>query len=80
MVCFTPEMGPKPTGRRRRAVNCYLEAIAQYSYATDHHLHILKIILEKYIEYNFQLYLCFIDYSKAFDSISNNIIRKVLSA
>lgn len=50
------------------------------SYSTVDHIHTLKMILEKYKEYDLPLYLCFIDYSKAFDSISHNSIWQALAA
>lgn len=48
-------------------------------YSTIDHIHTLKIIMEKYTEYDLPLYIAFIDYSKAFDSISHSSIWKALT-
>lgn len=49
------------------------------NFSTVDHIHTLKIIIEKYCEYDKPLYLCFIDYSKAFDTISHSSIWHALS-
>ncbi|GBP28313.1 Retrovirus-related Pol polyprotein from type-1 retrotransposable element R2 [Eumeta japonica] len=43
-------------------------------FATIDHIHTVKQIVEKYNEYNKPLYMAFIDYTKAFDSISHEEI------
>ncbi|XP_028168072.1 uncharacterized protein LOC114358336 [Ostrinia furnacalis] len=48
-------------------------------FSTIDHIHTLDQILEKYKEYNRPLYIAFIDYAKAFDSISHNSIWKALA-
>lgn len=40
-------------------------------FSTIDHIHTVKQILEKYTEYNKKIYIAFIDYAKAFDSISH---------
>lgn len=47
-------------------------------FSTTDHLHSLNMIIEKYTEYNKSLYICFIDFTKAFDSISQNFLMKAL--
>lgn len=47
-------------------------------YSTIDHIHSLEQVIEKFKEYNQPLYLGFIDYSKAFDSISHSSIWKAL--
>lgn len=49
-------------------------------FSTMDHIHTLKIIIDKYNEYNKPLYISFIDYSKAFDSIFHESIWEALSA
>ncbi|GBP74681.1 Retrovirus-related Pol polyprotein from type-2 retrotransposable element R2DM; Endonuclease [Eumeta japonica] len=44
------------------------------NFATIDHIHTVKYIVEKYNEYNKPLYMAFIDYTKAFDSISHEEI------
>lgn len=48
------------------------------NYSTIDHIHSLELVIEKYEEMNRPLYLAFIDYAKAFDSISHNSIWKAL--
>lgn len=50
------------------------------NFSTVDHIHSLKMIIEKYKEYEQPLYLCFIDFCKAFDSISHDYIWKALTA
>ena len=38
----------------------------------------LKLIIEKYREYNKALYICFIDYRKAFDAVSHNKLWQIM--
>ena len=38
----------------------------------------LKLIIEKYKEYNKALHICFIDYSTAFDTISHNKLWQIM--
>lgn len=47
-------------------------------FSTLDHIHTVKQIIEKYKEYNKTLYVAFIDYSKAFDSISHTSIWESL--
>lgn len=47
-------------------------------FSTTDHIHTLEQIIEKYREFNRPLYLAFIDYSKAFDSISHCSIWNAL--
>lgn len=47
-------------------------------YSTMDHVHTLEQIIEKHQEYNRPLYVAFIDYSKAFDSISHCSIWNAL--
>ncbi|CAH2096381.1 unnamed protein product [Euphydryas editha] len=48
-------------------------------YSTVDHIHVLESILEKYKEFQRPLYLAFVDYQKAFDSISHKSIWKALA-
>lgn len=48
------------------------------NFSTIDHIHSVKQTMEKYNEYNKQLYMAFIDYSKAFDSISHTAIWESL--
>lgn len=48
-------------------------------YSTMDHIHTIEQIIEKYLEFRKPLYLAFIDYKKAFDSISHNSIWEALS-
>ncbi|KAI8430992.1 hypothetical protein MSG28_001085 [Choristoneura fumiferana] len=43
-------------------------------YSTLDHIHAVKQVIQKYNEYNKNLYMAFIDYSKAFDSIRHTAI------
>lgn len=43
-------------------------------YSTMDHIHAMEQITEKYKEYNMPLYIAFVDYAKAFDSISHSSI------
>lgn len=47
-------------------------------FSTMDHLHTLNMIIEKYSEYNKSLYICFIDFTKAFDSINQNYLLRAL--
>lgn len=47
-------------------------------FSTIDHIHTVKQIMEKYKEYNKLLYMAFVDYSKAFDSISHRSIWESL--
>lgn len=47
-------------------------------YSTTDHIQTLEQVIEKYSEFNRPLYVAFIDYSKAFDSISHSSIWNAL--
>lgn len=47
-------------------------------FSTTDHMHVTQQIVEKYKEFNRPLYIAFIDYAKAFDTISHNSIWKAL--
>ncbi|KAG7297047.1 hypothetical protein JYU34_019980 [Plutella xylostella] len=48
-------------------------------YSTLDHIFTITQIIEKYNEYNKTLYLAFVDYTKAFDSISHDFLWKSLA-
>ncbi|KAI8428464.1 hypothetical protein MSG28_007275 [Choristoneura fumiferana] len=48
------------------------------NYSTNDHIHTIEQLIEKYKEFNRSLYIAFVDYSKAFDSISHTSIWKAL--
>lgn len=48
------------------------------NFATVDHVHTIKQLIEKYNEYNKCLYMAFVDYTKAFDSISHKAIWESL--
>ncbi|KAJ8727743.1 hypothetical protein PYW07_001862 [Mythimna separata] len=47
-------------------------------YSTTDHIHALDQVIQKYLEYRKPLYIAFIDFKKAFDSISHNSIWEAL--
>ncbi|GBP07065.1 LINE-1 retrotransposable element ORF2 protein [Eumeta japonica] len=47
-------------------------------YSTIDHIHTIKQLLQKYHEYNKTIYLAFIDYSKAFDSLKHESVWQSL--
>nr|XP_034832243.1 uncharacterized protein LOC117989050 [Maniola hyperantus] len=47
-------------------------------YSTLDHIHVVKQIFEKSKEYNTTFYCCFVDYSKAFDSLEHEAIWRAL--
>lgn len=47
-------------------------------YSTIDHIHVLSQVIEKYKEFNSPLYIAFVDYRKAFDSISHASIKEAL--
>lgn len=47
-------------------------------FSTIDHIHTLKQVLEKYNEYNKPVYVAFIDYAKAFDSLNHKYIWDTL--
>ncbi|XP_072376061.1 uncharacterized protein [Diabrotica undecimpunctata] len=47
-------------------------------YSTTDHLHTLKILIEKTNEYNLSIYLEFVDYEKAFDSLELWAVEETL--
>jgi hypothetical protein len=48
------------------------------SFSTTDHLQTINQIIEKYNEYNMTLYIAFVDYSKAFDSLEHGYIWRAL--
>lgn len=48
-------------------------------YSTTDHIQSIEQVIQKYGEFNRPLYVAFIDYSKAFDSISHNSIWNALN-
>lgn len=50
----------------------------RHSYSTMDHIHSINLLIQKSIEYNFPLYLLFIDYRRAFDSISHKHLFEAL--
>ncbi|XP_071648481.1 uncharacterized protein [Temnothorax longispinosus] len=46
---------------------------------TREQMHILRQIIEKAREFNNQLYICFVDFRKAFDTVKWNKLREVLT-
>ncbi|CAG4947891.1 unnamed protein product [Colias eurytheme] len=48
-------------------------------FSTIDHIHTLELLIEKYQERNRPLYLAYIDYKKAFDSVSHNYIWETLA-
>nr|XP_032516630.1 uncharacterized protein LOC116769593 [Danaus plexippus plexippus] len=48
-------------------------------FSTIDHIHTLELIIEKYQERSRPLYLAYIDYKKAFDSVSHNYIWETLA-
>lgn len=47
-------------------------------YSTIDHIHVVKQVIEKFNEYGQLYYMAFVDYNKAFDSLSHNYIWKTL--
>lgn len=47
-------------------------------FSTIDHIHVVKQLFEKGREFNMTFYCCFIDYSKAFDSLEHNSIWQAL--
>lgn len=47
-------------------------------YSTIDHIHVVSILIERYKEYNTPLYIAFVDYKKAFDSLSHDAIWAAL--
>lgn len=50
------------------------------NYSTVDHIHSLELLIEKYQEFQRPLYIVFIDYQKAFDSILHSSIWKALQS
>ena len=48
-------------------------------YGTNDHLHTIKILIEKCVEYNKPLVLVFIDYEKAFDTVDHLAMLRALA-
>lgn len=49
------------------------------SYSTTDHIQVITQIVEKANEYNKMVYMCFIDYAKAFDSLVHSAIWRALA-
>ena len=47
-------------------------------FSTTDHIRVINQLLEKSQEYNFPLYLLFVDYEKAFDSVKNQELFRTL--
>ncbi|CAG5026746.1 unnamed protein product [Parnassius apollo] len=47
-------------------------------FSTTDHIQVLQQVMEKYKEFNRPLYIAFIDYAKAFDTISQNAIWEAM--
>lgn len=47
-------------------------------FSTTDHIHVINQLLEKSQEYNFPLYLLFVDYEKAFDSVKHQELFRTL--
>ncbi|XP_037872508.1 uncharacterized protein LOC119629720 [Bombyx mori] len=50
----------------------------EQSFSTLDHIHVMEQIIEKYKEFNRPIYIGFIDYAKAFDTISHDAIWEAL--
>lgn len=55
------------------------QAAFRSGYGTNDHLQVVKLLIEKSIEYNKPLVLVFVDYEKAFDSIDHTEMFKALA-
>ena len=49
------------------------------SFSTTDHVQVMNELIERAVEYNFPLYIAFIDYSKAFDSIEHGALWNALN-
>lgn len=47
-------------------------------FSTVDHIHVITQLIEKTKEYGKSLYICFIDFTKAFDSLEHSAIWKAL--
>ena len=56
------------------------QAAYRRGFSTIDHLHAITQVLEKTTEYNISLYMAFVDYAKAFDSIQHIITSNVHSS
>ena len=54
------------------------QAAYRRGFSTTDHLHTVTQVLEKTTEYNIPLYMAFIDYEKAFDSIQHRAVFEAL--
>ncbi|KAJ2946424.1 hypothetical protein O0L34_g12464 [Tuta absoluta] len=71
--CILARIGPKIDSKQPTE-----QAGFRPGYSTTDHIQVLCQVIEKYKEFNRPLYLAFIDYRKAFDSISHNSIKEAL--
>eukprot|EP00973_Karenia_brevis_P093879 12419592-Karenia_brevis.AAC.1 len=60
------------------AAQCVDQAGFRKGYACDDHLHTISILCETSLEYNRTLWVCAIDFRKAFDSVEHGAIWKAL--
>ena len=56
------------------------QAAYRRGFSTIDHLHAVTQVLEKTTEYNIPLYMAFVDYEKAFDSIQHRAVFEALKA
>ena len=54
------------------------QAAYRRGYSTIDHIHSIAQVLEKTTEYNIPLYMAFVDYEKAFDSIQHRAVFETL--
>ena len=54
------------------------QAAYRRGFSTIDHLHAVTQVLEKTMEYNIPLYMAFLDYAKAFDSIQHRAVVEAL--
>lgn len=57
----------------------YEQAGFRSGFSTIDHIHVVEQVIEKYLEFRRPLYLAFIDYKKAFDSIYHSSIWETLT-
>ena len=85
---LTPTLTPTPTGSAPKTI-CppplrwgeLFYAVFRRRYRTTVHIFTIKTILNKYInKYKKQVYACFVDFSKAFDTVwHSGLLKKILN-